>query len=707
MKNHLFLLSVLCVIFSSIGAGRSMLLSGTVVDQDSMPVPRVQVTLTSSRSYVLQEDGTIKYDTTFNEDTIMEIREIKRSLTTLTDANGYFELADSTVEPAAALLPEAAKRNIHQPVFTNGTVTFDISNTSRHVSLRLYSLSGRVIHTAANENFNTGSYSLSPYPERTLNTADGVYYICLKIGNRRYSWSRIIMPQFIQPAVDVRGSKLRRTSLQKSLANPDTLKVMKYAYLKEWYEIRKIAFTGDTNTFTIVLNRKGIESDTMLDTTLDKAYLCLKHTRMYNSWYFLFKGYYSDDIEHIEGGYTEFSNYRVSVDNGNIARMWRSLYTGIFRCNIIINHITKFGTPIHYRTEKGEALFLRALYYWHLVTVWGDVPLVTDAYKDPLSLHISSKEKVWEQIEKDLNTILDNNLLPKSACNVEPGTASMDAARALLGKSLLYQKKCKEAINMFSVLIESGTYQLIGLDSVWTEEGEGSREMIYEVPFSDEGAGSGWAEESIYSSDGTFRNQFIAPNQLGGYQTMFPSQSLLEEFEPEDNRFDCWLFSQGDTLPDGEIYSSKLNKGSYGIRKGLTNYDGYKGQGYGENVPIIRYADIKLMHAECLIAMGNETDAMKHIDDVRRREWLFDTTSHSFVPVLSLMTSKAWNAMEALKHERRIEMCFEVHRYNDIVRWGDFHVLGDTFSSNHTYFPIPQSEIDLSNDNLIQNPGYR
>ena len=101
-----------------------------------------------------------------------------------------------------------------------------------------------------------------------------------------------------------------------------------------------------------------------------------------------------------------------------------------------------------------------------------------------------------------------------------------------------------------------------------------------------------------------------------------------------------------------------------------------------------------LLYAEALIQKGRTAEAMDIINNqIRPRAGLGDTPFA--------------DPMEALMHEKRVEMAFEPHRWFDIVRWGiGADVFGSKWNDKFVVFPFPQSEIDRSKGKLVQNPGY-
>ena len=316
---------------------------------------------------------------------------------------------------------------------------------------------------------------------------------------------------------------------------------------------------------------------------------------------------------------------------------------------------------------------------------------------------------------------------------------------------------------MFEAVIESGNYELVKYPEQYHKDsaayinafqsifmpiafkgykitddrpavgGENNIESLFEVqlnnyvaPF-DGGAWLGWG------NTGSHRPLFLnAKNLLNGYANVFPTQSLVDEFESgplgmqKDPRKYATVWDVGDTL-EYDIEDSTQNTylrpfttnlspdQNYLIKK--TVYPLFYGADItvaGYNWILLRYADILLMYAETLDngASSNigET-AVSLINQIRERVGMPD--------VSQLMTERSWNITDAIIHERRVELAYECIRFRDLVRW---HINGylakktvgteitdyipDFEVGKHEYFPIPTKEIILTDGTLTQNNGY-
>jgi hypothetical protein len=112
---------------------------------------------------------------------------------------------------------------------------------------------------------------------------------------------------------------------------------------------------------------------------------------------------------------------------------------------------------------------------------------------------------------------------------------------------------------------------------------------------------------------------------------------------------------------------------------------------------VIRLADVILMHAEACYHLGDFTTAVQSLNLVRNR---------ASVPAVDASTS-GQDLLDAIYHERRVELGMEGHRFFDLVRQGRAEdVLEGFVPGKSEVFPIPTAEITLSNGALTQNPGY-
>lgn len=305
----------------------------------------------------------------------------------------------------------------------------------------------------------------------------------------------------------------------------------------------------DPNHFTnenFWLNKADAES------ALAAAYSPIKYQM--NGYYGAFDGWLNlnsrgDDIFTIlneEASMWDIANFQNSKTTGNDP--FGALYTGIQRANIVLRYIDT--VPAGSITEsdramiKGEALFLRAYQYFLLVTNYGEVPLrLVPSNEDEANKPASSTEAIWEAIESDLNTAINDCNLPVNRPVDEKGRVEKGAAIAVLGKVYATQHKYNEAKTLLENLIDSSynpfstpvagkRYQLMeNFADNFTTAKENNAESVFELQYSSDGDLS-WGNESGINM-GSSLAQFIGPAKSGGWAKLMPTAFLVSEFTKE------------------------------------------------------------------------------------------------------------------------------------------------------------------------------
>ena len=443
----------------------------------------------------------------------------------------------------------------------------------------------------------------------------------------------------------------------------------------------------------------------------------------------------------------DMENWRTTSQNTLLLDFYRAQYQGIARCNLAIKYITNMEigtdsifTPTMKNNLLGEAHYLRAYYYFRLVRVFAGVPITTEVIdnSDNWGVPRASTEQVYNLILEDLTKA--NHMLPvRSAMKAEDlGRATKGAAQAMLLKVNLYmaspywnKQLTEDATTYYAAakqwgdsIIASGEYSLCpNYEDNFTLAGENGQESVFEiqymeVPWGDYGEGFGFTAGSFTQILTRSRSSLIG----GGWGFNHPTQNLYDEFEATDIRRDVAILNPADSLietPSVEIYlGSRYLNNKYGMYRDPAA----QGGGYGKwslhatrgplNNRQIRYADVLLMYAEACLGTSDEVSARAYINKVRQRVGLADVAT-------------ADNA--TLRHERRVELAMEGHRWFDLVRWEgvagnglkahmDAYKATETqeaqshiqefVAGKHEIFPIPQEEIQLNPTEMKQNNGY-
>lgn len=392
----------------------------------------------------------------------------------------------------------------------------------------------------------------------------------------------------------------------------------------------------------------------------------------------------------IEGTKADFHRYRVDANNIQSEDMYQSMYDVIFRANNILQFIDVADAANQGRYQA-EAKFLRAFAYFKLVRLFGEVPLVTSVVgpaETDLLFTRASVDAVYTQIVADLQEAaagLDNSFKSR---------ASKAAAQGLLAKAYLTQPSPNyaEAASLCQAIISSGEFSLQSdfNDVFYNELND---EIIFAIQY----------ESGVPLESQSFSSEFTATLRQGredGHNIV--NDNLVSLFnEIGGNRTETSFWNAGrfievaKFLPEGSDIT--VTPPTYGPSP----------RDAGNDVIVLRYADVLLMHAEAIMAGSGSTpdgSAIASYMEVRARA--------GFDPQADRPSSLS---MQALLDERRVELAFENQRFYDLLRFGvadgvlSAHAseMGyNDYSARQLLLPIPAREINLSGGLLSQNPGY-
>lgn len=418
-------------------------------------------------------------------------------------------------------------------------------------------------------------------------------------------------------------------------------------------------------------------------------------------------------------GIQGFSNYTI---NPIImpASYWKDYYKGIASANLLIDRIST--TPMNDQTKKrfiAEAKVLRSLYYFELVRMFKNVPLIVKPVivsDDFLNIPQAKPEEVYAQIESDILSGINDLPVSIAAENKkEVGRITQGTARAILGKIYLYDKKNTEAAAQFQMVngTPGGTsqygYKLVSnFPDLWKVDNKFTTESVLEVMHTN-GSRADWDFWGTGRDEGnsinvmlgiiSYKRNNVANNDAPDIYASWgfnPITDDLFNFMQGDPRLDATIINAKKYKAEGKIdYSPGFRDTGYFLNKfAPRNADkspltGPTELNFRQNYIAIRLADTYLMEAEALGASGTRAQAL--LDAVRTRVGL------ASVPV----------SLQAIKDERRRELAGEGHRWFDLVRWGDapakLGTRGFTAGKNEI-LPIPFNE--LVGTALKQNPQY-
>ncbi|MCO5950989.1 RagB/SusD family nutrient uptake outer membrane protein [Mucilaginibacter flavidus] len=386
----------------------------------------------------------------------------------------------------------------------------------------------------------------------------------------------------------------------------------------------------------------------------------------------IYTGLSGDELSNVNpnSDYDAFKTNAIPSNNSTInSKFWSNAYKYIYQANTVLEGLQNSATITDTVKNqlRGEMLFSRALNYFYLVNLFGDVPLISSTdYTINGSIPRTSTAKVDQQIIADLTEA--KQLLTKNystSTNVRPNQM---AAAALLARVYLYQKDWVNAEAQATALINSGAYSLENdLNKVFNNS---SVETIFQLARPT----SNTAEGSVFIPGSTFNKP-----------TFIVTNALLNSFENGDKRKIAWLKSN--TISGTSYYYPY----KYKIRNSTTVTEYYV---------VLRLAEIYLIRAEARAEQQKLNEALSDLNLIRNRAGLPNTN-------VTVQT----DVLDAIMHERQVELFAEWgHRWLDLKRTGQANNVLSAFKGANwqpadALYPVPLSQIQL-NPFLTQNNGY-
>ena len=398
----------------------------------------------------------------------------------------------------------------------------------------------------------------------------------------------------------------------------------------------------------------------------------------------------------------EFDRFYISSTNPEIDAMWENLYQGVARCNVVIDRIPSIEMNESLKSRYvGEVKFLRALMYFHLVRIYGEVPLVTrevTSVEEGYTHSRVAETEIYNQIMSDLADA--KQALPIAyADDQDVGRATQGAAMTLLAKVYMKLNDFASARNELQAIINLQEYELLeNYDDIFDPGLANHQESIFEVQYKGIGADVGSPFQNSYAPQ--FSGQAVVEVGSGSGENI-PTEDMEAAFETGDLRKEISV-QPGFTL-EGE-YTAKRYTAKF---QGGVPFQAFDAD---NNFPVFRYADVLLMYAEALNEAGFEPngEAFTYLNRVRNRAGLADKTANNAEPALNVSNQEAFRL--AIEQERRVELAFEGHRWFDLVRTNRAIPVmtskGFEVAEYQLIFPIPQSQIDVNPDAIDQNTGY-
>lgn len=479
------------------------------------------------------------------------------------------------------------------------------------------------------------------------------------------------------------------------------------------------------------------QTDKEIESGITAVYMTMRNSNKNNDLDLLTDDYYTGGML---GGSDHASSIRrlneftFDASEGEIEGWFKQYYTLIFKSNIIINHVDP-QKSLEAARAVAEGKVFRAYSYFMLTTLWGNPPIVDhELAQDEYDQPNASTEDLYAFMEKDLTEAINSGALSeKSSVNdKDVWRLTKQFAQAMLGKVYLWENKYTEAAQQFDAIVASGKYDLFDgpYGDLWTRKYKYNCESMFEtnrVP----DAANVWDNFNFWTlTSWCFQclnfNPSTNPLVDSGEGLITPTRDLYNAFVKEEGK-DGYRLNQ--TLRTYEQIESQfgmtvktpfINDGLFQWKHRLLKEDQGVQSNYYYSADHIwmRYAEVLLCGAEAhLMAEGEgSAKALEYINKVRTR---------AKVQPLTKVT------LDDIKLEKRLELCGEGLRYQDLLRWGDaakvlanngkeYPVLQENGTvvykstnnteygfkaGKHEYLPYPLTEMNL-NHNLKQNPNY-
>lgn len=381
----------------------------------------------------------------------------------------------------------------------------------------------------------------------------------------------------------------------------------------------------------------------------------------------------ADNAFMFEAPYTEFDLFGpnlTAMEDQFFSPFYSALYKSILSANNVIENSDN-------ETAVGEAKFLRALSYFKLVLVFGDVTInlsASPSVSDPSVL-----------VRQPANDVYDNVIIPDlhdaiAALGTEivNGRASRHAAQALLGKVYVHRGDFGSAESHLAAVVNGAGAAGISLQENFADIFGVDNDLNEEIIFATQ-VSSSIADEYGFS-------------EFWSWSAGLDTKSLLPLDSDLIAAFDAVV---ADTLDGGDLRRAVT------IEESIMASPKFPQTGGPDHDWIeIRLADVILLYAETLNENGNSAEAVLDLlDPIRTRAGL-NVLDHAVLNTQELVR-------EAIQDERRLELAFEGHRWFDLTRTGTAQSeMGESFGNEYYLFPIPVSEVLSSFGVITQNTGY-
>lgn len=395
----------------------------------------------------------------------------------------------------------------------------------------------------------------------------------------------------------------------------------------------------------------------------------------------------------------QIHHFLVSSGNSWINSNYGAAYRAVAAANVLIDNIPGAEVDEEIKNEAiAEAKCLRALVYSHILNVWGNAPLVNTFNVIPGEFPEQATPEILAAfIETDLLEAIPNLPDDNYIGSSKYGRFSKAGAQAVLAKLYLNTKQWQKAADICQQIINNPNYSLhtdyLEIFSVNNHQaGPANENLVLLNMIAEKDLGNLF---QVHAYGWTHQTE-VGP--ILGWAGYFVYGEFYNSFDENDKRKEGLITS----------YETDWGTTSYDDRAVPVKYahdpNYASSQFAGNDVPLIRLADIYLARAEALNEInGPNQESIDLINAVRER---------AFEPDLPILLSNYGSKEQLRNHilaERGWEFYIEGLRREDLVRHGKYISnaieRGHDAKDHHKYLPFPIGELD-ANPTLVQNPGY-
>lgn len=407
-------------------------------------------------------------------------------------------------------------------------------------------------------------------------------------------------------------------------------------------------------------------------------------------------------------------------DNQNVLDLWNRSYVTILRSNIVLDKIdaVSFKDPKLKEQYKAEARFLRALIYFYLVRIFGDVPKVDKqlSVQEAYTLGRSSTQDIYDFIVEDLKFAETN--LPQTYLANDKGRVTQTGAKALLAKVYMTMAgyPLKKGATHYALaetkaleVINNPLYSLISdYKTLFDVKNKNNAESLFEIQYKKGGTitGSPWSNDFAPR----FSNkEVVLVGDKSGFNA--PTPSMSSAYETGDPRKNISMADGYISDPGGVKINEKYVRKYYDVSFATVPDN-------DNNWIELRLADIYLLYSEALVRQGKQQQtALLYLNKIRQRARNTAGASAGALADYTAFNSET-EFLLAIEKERRVELAFENHRWFDLVRTERAKAVmsqeqkdqngfnPSAWSDNMLLFPIPLQVIQSNPEKIKQNPGY-